>query len=201
MEQKTDRRVRKTKALLQSSLLELMKTKPLKNITIKELTDHADINRSTFYLHYTSIYSILEELEQGLLDQVYQIFDTYPEDYNEENSFSFISAMLQIVFDNLEICNILLDPKYNTEFIEKVQTLLDKKVEERLQHILGRDFRISSYLSSFYITGCMGMLRTWRLDENRPSPDDMAKICYALIMNTVDQMKHVSFEELSSWGV
>ena len=201
MDHKIDRRVRKTKALLQNSLLELMKAKPLKNITIKELVDHADVNRSTFYLHYSSIYDIIEEMEQSLLDQVCQIFDTYPDDYNEENSFSFISAMLQIVFDNLETCNILLDPKYNTKFIEKIQMVLDKKVEERMQHILGQDFRISSYLSSFYITGCMGMLRTWRLDENRPIPDTMAKICYSLIMNTVDQMKNVSFKELSSAGV
>lgn len=201
MEQKTDRRIRKTKALLQSSLLELLKTKTIKNITVKELTDHADVNRSTFYLHYTSIYDIIEELEQNLLDQVCQVFDAYPEDYNEEDSFSFISSMLQIVFDNLETCNILLDPKYNTKFMEKVQTLLDKKVEERLQHILGRDFRISSYLSAFYITGCMGMLRTWQFDEHRPSPDHMAKMCYGLIMNTVEQMKQASFEDLSSWGV
>lgn len=200
MEQKTDRRIRKTKALLEKSLLELMKTKPVKNITVKELVDHADVNRSTFYLHYTSIYDILEEMEQNLLNQVCEIFEKYPENYKESDSFSFFSDMLQIAFDNLDVCSILLSPKYDTGFIEKVQTILDQKVEERLQHLFGREFRISAYLSSFYISGCMGMLQTWLFDENRPSPDHMAKISYGLIMNTIDQMKHVSFEQLSAWG-
>ncbi len=199
MAQKTDRRVRRTKGLLQSSLLELMKTKPVNSITIKELVDFADINRSTFYLHYHSIYEILEEMEQDLLDQVCQVFDQYPDDYNEEDSFPFISAMLRIVFDNMETCNILLSPKYDTGFTEKVQALLDQKVAERMQHVLGSDFKVSSYLSSFYIAGCMGMLQTWQFDENRPSPEYMARLCYGLIMNTVKQMKQAASEQRAPW--
>ncbi len=50
-ENKTDRRVRRTKRLLLESLTSLMKEKPIKDISVKELTDLADINRGTFYLH------------------------------------------------------------------------------------------------------------------------------------------------------
>lgn len=189
MEKKTDRRVKRTKSQLRAGLLELMKTKPLKNITIKELVDFADINRSTFYLHYRSTYDVLEDLEEELLDQLCQVFDQYPEDDSNEGSFPFISAMLQIVFDNLETCNILLNPAYDTGFMEKVQALLAQKIEGRLRHILGSDYQVSGYLSSFYISGCMGILKTWQFDENRPSPDFIAHLCYGLIMNTIDQMR------------
>ena len=51
MEKKTDRRVRKTKAQLRAGLAKLMQTKSIKEITVKELVDEVDINRSTFYLH------------------------------------------------------------------------------------------------------------------------------------------------------
>ena len=53
-----DRRIRKTRAVLKSSLLSLMKEKSVKHITVKELCDKADINRGTFYLHYTDIYQM-----------------------------------------------------------------------------------------------------------------------------------------------
>ena len=56
---KTDRRVRRTKALLLQGLMQLMETKDVKDISVKELSDLADINRGTFYLHYSDVYSAL----------------------------------------------------------------------------------------------------------------------------------------------
>lgn len=60
MNQKIDRRVRKTKAQLRAGLTKLMCEKSVKEITVKELVDEIDINRSTFYLHYTDINQLLE---------------------------------------------------------------------------------------------------------------------------------------------
>ena len=73
---RNDRRVRKTRAQLQKSLIELMKTKNIKDITVKELVDLADINRSTFYLHYNNINDILKEMEQTLETEINQFFLT-----------------------------------------------------------------------------------------------------------------------------
>ena len=44
-----DRRVRKTRLKLNESLMILIKDKNINQITVKELTDLADINRKTFY--------------------------------------------------------------------------------------------------------------------------------------------------------
>lgn len=55
MQKKTDRRVRKTKSQLRKGLAHLMKEKSIGEITVKELVDEVDINRSTFYLHYSDI--------------------------------------------------------------------------------------------------------------------------------------------------
>lgn len=57
---KTDRRVRKTKAQLLQSLMTLMQEKDIKDISVKELSDLADINRGTFYLHYRDVYDMLD---------------------------------------------------------------------------------------------------------------------------------------------
>ena len=52
---KTDRRILRTRALLRQGLAELMQEKNAGDITVKELVAHANVNRSTFYLHYTDI--------------------------------------------------------------------------------------------------------------------------------------------------
>ena len=63
MQKKTDRRVRKTKTQLRNGLAMLMKEKSVGEITVKELVDQVDINRSTFYLHYPDISGLLYEIE------------------------------------------------------------------------------------------------------------------------------------------
>ena len=70
-----DRRVRKTKALLQQGLIRLMREKDVKDISVKELSDLADINRGTFYLHYSDIYDMLAQLEDQLFQEFHAILD------------------------------------------------------------------------------------------------------------------------------
>lgn len=48
----TDLRVLKTQERLQNALLELLETKELKAITVKEICDRAGISRNAFYQHY-----------------------------------------------------------------------------------------------------------------------------------------------------
>ena len=71
MAEKVDRRVRKTKAQLRAGLARLMQKKSIKEITVKELVDEVDINRSTFYLHYSDIPTLLREIE-NLYDKLKQ---------------------------------------------------------------------------------------------------------------------------------
>ena len=67
MQKKTDRRVRKTKSQLKTGLAQLMREKSIREITVKELVDAVDINRSTFYLHYSDIPGLLAEVENETL--------------------------------------------------------------------------------------------------------------------------------------
>lgn len=63
---KIDRRIVKTKRAISGALLQLLDTKEPEDITITELTTCADINRKTFYLHYTCIKDVAVELQKKL---------------------------------------------------------------------------------------------------------------------------------------
>ena len=63
---KEDRRVRRTKKLVTQALTELLQKKQINEITVKELTDLADMNRGTFYLYYRDIFDMLEKIEAEL---------------------------------------------------------------------------------------------------------------------------------------
>lgn len=58
-----DRRIQKTRNSLFSAFIELRAEKPLEKITVKELTERANISKQTFYLHFQDIYDLSEYLE------------------------------------------------------------------------------------------------------------------------------------------
>ena len=57
-----DRRARMTREILKQSLIELMKNKPIHDISIKKICETADINRSTFYHHYDSQFDLFNDI-------------------------------------------------------------------------------------------------------------------------------------------
>ena len=58
-----------------------MQTKPVQNITVRELTDYVNLNRGTFYLHYRDIQDLLEHLENDILDEFIEITNAHqPQD-------------------------------------------------------------------------------------------------------------------------
>ena len=65
---KTDARVRYTRKILKESLLTLMKEKPVNKISVKEVCALAELNRATFYAHYSDCYDLLSSIEQELVN-------------------------------------------------------------------------------------------------------------------------------------
>lgn len=62
-----DRRIETTKKNIRRALVSLSATKPYPEITVKELCEAADINRTTFYVHYKNTREVLEDIEQRAL--------------------------------------------------------------------------------------------------------------------------------------
>ena len=99
-----DARVRYTRKVLKESLLKLLEEKPINRITVKEVCDLAELNRATFYSHYSDCFELLESIENELVDAFGQALIL-------KKSFdvsSMIEAIYGIVENNREACSILI---------------------------------------------------------------------------------------------
>ena len=65
-----DLRLEKTKNSIINTFLELRSKKELEKITVKELCEKAQINKSTFYSHYHDLYDLSEQLEDELVSSI-----------------------------------------------------------------------------------------------------------------------------------
>ncbi|MGN0400058.1 MAG: TetR-like C-terminal domain-containing protein [Blautia sp.] len=186
MEKKTDRRIRKTKAQLRAGLAKLMQKKSIKEITVKELVEEVDINRSTFYLHYTDIYQMLESIENELQEEIKTIIQNHPAGPYYEKSFPFIQEIFEVLAKNREICNALLGPNGDMSFVHRIEDIISRHSLHVLSATCGANLTDIKYAYAFCLTGCVGMVKAWlSSQEANTSAKEMAELTYHLIMNAL----------------
>lgn len=81
MEPRLDPRIRRTRRALHDSLLVLLEEQELSSIQVQEIVGAADVNRATFYLHYSSkedlAHQALDELFEGLVGEIRSFVDAH----------------------------------------------------------------------------------------------------------------------------
>lgn len=182
---KTDRRVRRTRALLQQSLIQLMAQKEIKDITVKELTDLADITRGTFYLHYSDIYDILRSME-------YEMFVEFNEILNRSLSLdkegSMPEAILTDIFSLLErrrdMAKVMMGPHGDLAFVNHLKNLVKERIYQVLaQKKSGCEY---DYAEAFAVSGCVGVVETWLYHPSPLPPHRIAKVCCDMLVQGLD---------------
>lgn len=184
MEKKTDRRVLRTRKLLLEGLTELMKTKDIKDISVKELADHVDINRCTFYLHYKDVYDMLEKIETELVNDFNQMLDSCIEKTHNPDPYPFMYAFFSYTNEHQETLAALLGQHGDLAFINYMKEI----VQERMHFIWKENAYCTDnfeYYSSFIISGCLGMLEKWVQDGFVESPEQMAELSAKMILQGI----------------
>ena len=137
---KQERRYRRTEALILNGLTTLLQQKSIKEITVRELADLVDINRSTFYLHYTDIYDLLEKTEQRLLQQLMDAVNenwTLPE--TPKNFFAFLEQTFNILSENAQLCSALIGPNGDIAFLRNIEKMIRDKGLQTLRSFAPKD--------------------------------------------------------------
>ncbi len=156
--QKEDRRIRRTKRLLRHALAELMNEKEFKDITVKEITDRADLNRGTFYFHYTDTYDLREKIEQELVHDFAQVIASYsptPEDYSARDMLEQAAGYIRE--NHFLIRTLFQSGGLQDKFMQVIEQTIEKIQKELHDDVDEEQRRYRCRYCSCGIIGCMNM--------------------------------------------
>lgn len=185
MDKSTDRRILRTKKSLRDGLAKLMKTKSISHITVKELVWEAEINRSTFYLHYTDISDLLDEIEKDMLEEIERAIFKHPIEVNSQNTFYFIEDILKVLEANRELGCALIGEYGDIGFIHKIQHVIEENSRNILMEFFPESREDLKYFYSYCLNGCFGMVKTWLLEGEDKSPDFIAGRMYQMVVGSI----------------
>lgn len=178
-----NRSVRNTKRRLREGLLRLMAEKAINEISVKELTELVDVNRGTFYFHYTDIYDMLHKME----DEFFESFrETVARGVERQSAYPYLSAIFSFLEENRDFCKIMLGPHGDMQFVEKIKALVD----ERCSHIWrtaepGADPERFALYNAFIINGCIGIIQKWLDEPERRGPEEISQLAATIILASV----------------
>ena len=158
-----DRRARRSRRLLKESLLVLMKRKAFSQISVRDVTDEADMTRGTFYLHYTGTVELLQSLEADLLQELEALIDAHLQETVDRGSVRpLLEPLLDFVVERQETWAVLLDEDDASGISQGLQRLIRKKgagVVETWFH--PQNSQLGDYLLTFLAWGFIGLLKEW----------------------------------------
>ena len=98
MARKDDRRIQRTRKLLRDSMLELILDRGYDDISIQDVTDHANLGRATFYLHYREKDDLFRDL---LINMANEFLATLPKQ-DKKNDQVLNVKKLEMLFSYVE---------------------------------------------------------------------------------------------------
>ncbi|WP_422404152.1 TetR/AcrR family transcriptional regulator [Mammaliicoccus sp. JADD-157] len=178
-----DRRVRKSKAAVKKAFIQLLEDSQIERITIRQISDKADINRGTFYLNYDDKYALLEEMEDEQIADLKKLVDIRKVNLAQKTAEEFIE-----IFSNEVIKKVIIHISENIEFYHAILNLdRTSKIEERItdmilsniNYLIGENNTVYGVPDDYYLRyvsgALMSMVKYWVHDENRVSIEELVQ--------------------------
>ncbi|GFI70467.1 hypothetical protein IMSAG249_02296 [Lachnospiraceae bacterium] len=175
---KPDIRIRHTKENIRKSFFTLLSQKEFCQITVTDICNLAEINRSTFYKHYLDIIDLLEQTENEILDKIRKLWKKLHPKNTIEGMESILSETQSTMWDSAFYI-FKADPDFSYKITEIichdscVSFLNDSSYSVQERNMLNR----------FIVYGCGSITRNWLLSDSNEklSPHELAEFLYHLI--------------------
>lgn len=179
-----DRRKRKTRSLIIHTLYKLLEEQSFDNITVKQITEYADINRGTFYLHYQDKYDLLEKTIHEYTQSMIQYCFDHPE-IKDSHSLYLSFEYLTKHYDSLEP---LLGNEGHTFFQNELKSSITLVIEQmNLIKKQGIKFTIKK---KAIISLIIGVIEWWLVEDKiNSSPADVANELWGIIYSILNDVE------------
>ncbi len=169
-----DRRVKRTKRILRECLFKLLEEKSIDEITVKELTEAADVNRSTFYFYYRDINDMMMQIQ----DEIFTVFEQtvlIPQAsfVTVEDFTNYCIRFLLFCKEYEKICKFVISNDPNNNLAKKIKKSLLKRIPDTKKVFPENDSK--RYLTAFAVSAIWETIIQWMYDGMKVDAEEMAR--------------------------
>ena len=177
MEQKSDRRVKLTKRILHETLIELLQSSHVSELSVKRICEAADLNRSTFYAHYQSPIELFHEIEQEAYEDLTVYLSKGCFEHTADSSRPFMIYTLEYIKRNPKLFKVLLGSNDSTK-LKEISLAVTKNYFSNQKM---NPPKKKHYMQHFFVAGWTAVMEEWLNNGCLESPDEICDYVINLI--------------------
>lgn len=186
---KEDRRIRKTNSAIKKAFIQLLKEKDLDKITVQDISNQADINRGTFYLHYEDKYTLLSDMEDEYISEIWSLTQfnnlsgSSPKNIADEFINNILTKILQHIADNMDFYHTILQLDRKSKLEDKIYFLIKENMQKYISINNEIDGIPEMYFHSYVAGATISTIKYWVQDENRITVDELTQHIFKIVYN------------------
>lgn len=173
-----------TRKLIKESFIELYAEGGMKTTSVKKICERIPISRNTFYAYFSDAYSVLEEIEEEIINDLYRLNRDFPNVdlsvYKRGMPVVCFDETLQYIRSNSQYIAALLGKYGDAQFVYKWKKIIKyhfkEKYKKEFLNYKHLDLVVEQIASSI-----IGAYTYWVFHEGEISADDFSKVCYPSI--------------------
>ena len=187
-EKRDDRRVRYTRRVIQDSFVRLLSQKPIAKITVKEICEEADVNRSTFYAHYQDPYDLMLKIKQDVLMEIHSWMNGLIPLADGSSAYPTMKLVFEYILANAELYKVLLGEHGDEKLTEEVMMIAQAQVIEEWKGGEDEEAGRLDYFVQLGVHAGVAVVRKWIEKGLREPPGEMAELVIRLIFNGLNSV-------------
>ena len=170
-----DLRVRRTQRLLAEALVELALERPFEAITVRDLTDRAEIGYATFFRHYKDLEALLRDMLDELLNELLTLLRPLAHDPLGAGTLVF-----RHVAAHSDLYRVLLRTSRAVDLLPEAVRVGTEGV--RKDYVARPGSRVPLELAAHHVIHAFVNLIEWWLEQDLPyGPERMGEIYCDLV--------------------
>ncbi len=172
-----DRRIKRTQQLLAKALIALTLEKGYEAVTIRDITECADVGYATFFRHYSSKDALLRDVSEVVLADL----KTLLSDAHSDDVEAVGVPLFRYVQEHANIIRVLLRSRGSSSLMQHIVEITSQDVLNENQPL--EDSIVPTEIAAYHLVNSSISLIQWWLEHDMPyTPERMGAIFHALII-------------------
>lgn len=170
-----NKKSQKTKKNIETIFLNLLKEKDLEEISVSLICSLVNINRSTFYLYYSNIYDLLEQIEYKMIIKLTKQLNSNS-NHLDSDSNRYLLPYLNYIYINKEFFTIFYKHSINNRYESELESILFTSIKKYLHESIVVNESTLNYCLEYYEAGIFSIIKKWILQDCKETPEEIAQI-------------------------
>lgn len=172
----------KTKQDLMDSFWEIYCEKPIEKITIKNITERAGYNRSTFYEYFIDIYDVLEQIEADIIPNINEL---PPLNISTEKLGMPLDVFMELYNENHKYYSVLLGDNGDASFASKLKNSIKPILNEALKNQVKVSEIELDFVLEYILSAMIGIMSYWFKKEKSLPVEKLISLMNIIMENGV----------------